>query len=69
MNDAFVRAFMPGTSPLGETIPHPRSRPEVLRTVVGVVDDAVFESQQEGIQPMVYLPSLSLAEGQAGGRR
>ena len=56
VNDAFVRAFMPGTSPVGETIPHPRSRPEVLRTVVGVVDDAVFESQREGIQPMVYLP-------------
>ena len=27
VNDAFVRAFMPGASPLGETIPHPRSRP------------------------------------------
>jgi predicted permease len=56
VNDAFVRAFMPGESPVGETIPHPRSRPEVLRTVVGVVEDAVFESQQEGIQPIVYLP-------------
>jgi putative ABC transport system permease protein len=56
VNDAFVRAFMPGPSALGETIPHPRSRPEVLRTVVGVVDDAVFESQREGIQPIVYLP-------------
>jgi len=56
VNDAFVRAFMPGTSPVGETIPHPRSRPGVQRTVVGVVDDAVFESQREGIQPIVYLP-------------
>lgn len=57
VNDAFVRAFMPGAFPLGETIPHPRSRGgEVLRTVVGVVDDAVFDSQREGIQPIVYLP-------------
>ena len=57
VNEAFVRAFMPGRSPLGETIPHPRSREgEVLRTIVGVVDDAVFDSQREGIQPMVYLP-------------
>ena len=57
MNDAFVRAFMPGRSPLGETIPHPRSRRgEVPRTIVGVVDDAVFDSQREGIQPIVYLP-------------
>src|SRR5688572_14950190 len=57
VNDAFVHAFMPGVSPLGDTIPHPRSRSgEVLRTVVGVVDDAVFDSQREGIQPIVYLP-------------
>ena len=53
VNDAFVRAFMPGTSPVGEAIPHPRFPTEVLRTVVGVVDDAVFESQREGIQPIV----------------
>jgi hypothetical protein len=32
-------AFMVGMSPVGETIPHPRSQPEVLHTVVGVVDD------------------------------
>ena len=57
VNDAFVRAFTPGRSPLGETIPHPRSRRgEVLRTIVGIVHDAVFESQREGIQPIVYLP-------------
>jgi putative ABC transport system permease protein len=63
VNAAFVRAFMPGASPLGESIPHPRSRKgEVLRTIVGVVDDAVFDSQREGIQPIVYLPV-----GQSGG--
>ena len=66
VNDAFVRAFMPGMSPVGETIPHPRSRPEVLRTVVGVVDDAVFESQREGIQPIVYLPVAQSGEGPSG---
>ena len=67
VNDAFVRAFMPGAFPLGETIPHPRSRNgEVLRTVVGVVDDAVFESQREGIQPIVYLPVAQSGGGPAG---
>ena len=66
VNDAFVRAFMPGTSPVGETIPHPRSRPEVLRTVVGVVDDAVFDSQREGIQPIVYLPVAQSGGGPSG---
>jgi putative ABC transport system permease protein len=67
VNDAFVRTFMRDTAPVGETIPHPRSRPEVLRTVVGVVDDAVFESQREGIQPMVYLP-VAQSGGEPGGR-
>jgi putative ABC transport system permease protein len=66
VNDAFVRAFMPGTSPVGETIPHPRSRPEVRRTVVGVVDDAVFDSQREGIQPIVYLPVAQSGGGPSG---
>jgi putative ABC transport system permease protein len=57
VNDAFVRAFTPGRSPLGETIPYPRPRRgEVLRTIVGTVRDAVFDSQREGIQPIVYLP-------------
>jgi putative ABC transport system permease protein len=67
VNDAFVRAFMPGRSPVGETIPHPRSRPEVLRTVVGVVDDTVFDSQREGIQPIVYLP-VAQSGGEPSGR-
>lgn len=57
VNDAFVRAHMPSRSPLGETIPYPRSRKgEVQRTIVGIVDDAVFDSQREGIQAIVYLP-------------
>ena len=57
VNDAFVRAFMPGRAPLGETIPHPSPRKgEALRTIVGTVRDAVFDSQREGIQPIVYLP-------------
>ena len=57
VNQAFVRALLPGRSPLGETIPYPRPRRgEVQRTIVGVVDDAVFDSQREGIQPIVYLP-------------
>ena len=67
VNDAFVRAFLPGASPLGETIPHPRSgRGEVLRTVVGVVGDAVFDSQREGTQPIVYLPVAQSGGGPSG---
>ncbi len=68
VNDAFVRAFIPDRSPLGETIPHPRPRSgEVLRTIVGIVHDAVFDSQREGIQPIVYLPVAQSAGFGPGG--
>jgi predicted permease len=63
VNQAFVRALMPGRSPLGETIAYPRSRRgDVQRTIVGVVDDAVFDSQREGLQPIVYLPMTQAIE-------
>ena len=68
VNDAFVRAFMPGQSPLGATIPHPRPRSgEVRRTVVGVVADTVFDSQREGRDPIVYLPVAQSAGIGPGG--
>jgi putative ABC transport system permease protein len=57
VNEAFVHAIMQDQFPLGETIPYPRSRRgEVRRTIVGVVDDAIFDSQREGTQAIVYLP-------------
>jgi len=68
VNEAFVRALLPGRFPLGETIPYPRARTgDVQRTIVGVVDDAIFESQREGIQPIVYLPiAQAIGSGQGG---
>ena len=67
VNDAFVRAFMLGRVPSRRNDPAP-SFPgrEVLRTVVGVVDDAVFDSQREGIQPIVYLPVAQSGGGPSG---
>jgi len=63
VNESFVRALMPDRFPLGEAIPYFRSRSGGnLRTIVGVVDDAVFESQREGTQPMAYVP-LAQSEG------
>jgi hypothetical protein len=38
----------------------------VHRTIVGVVDDAVFDSQREGIQPIVYLPVTQSGIGPSG---
>jgi putative ABC transport system permease protein len=68
VNEAFVRALMPGRFPIGETIPYPRfQNGEVQRTVVGVVRDAIFDSQREGIQPIVYLPiAQALGNGPNG---
>jgi predicted permease len=56
VNKAFVRALMPDRSVLGEPLPPPRLGRASQRTVVGVVDDVVFESQREGSPAMVYLP-------------
>ncbi|MGH9308452.1 MAG: FtsX-like permease family protein, partial [Vicinamibacterales bacterium] len=57
VNEAFVRTFMPGRSPIGEMVPHPRSRGrELQRTIVGVVADTIFETQRDGIQRIVYVP-------------
>jgi putative ABC transport system permease protein len=57
VNEAFVHAIMQDRFPLGEAIPYPRSRRgEVRRTIVGVVADAIFDSQREGTQAIVYLP-------------
>jgi predicted permease len=68
VNEAFVRGLMPGRFPLGETISHPRSRgSDVQRTIVGVVDDAVFDSQREGIQPIVYLPMAQAVANRPNG--
>ena len=68
VNEAFVRALMPGRLPLGALIPCPRSPgPGVQCTIVGVVDDAIFESQREGIQPIVYLPIAQAVGDQPNG--
>jgi hypothetical protein len=39
----------------------------VQRTIVGVVDDAIVESQWEGIQPIVYLPIAQAVGNEPNG--
>jgi predicted permease len=58
VNQAYVRQFVTDGTPIGArvTCPGPRGSGPVERTIVGVVDDAVFDSQREGTQPMAYLP-------------
>jgi putative ABC transport system permease protein len=69
-------------TPIGALVVGPgrRGSGPVTRTIVGVVDDAVFDSQREGTQPMAYLPlaqtsgmeppgpaAINISLGAAGG--
>jgi putative ABC transport system permease protein len=62
VNEAFVRRFSPGTSPVGRQVrregPPGTHLPPV--EIVGVVRDAVYRSPRETIGPTVYLPLAQL---------
>jgi ABC-type antimicrobial peptide transport system permease subunit len=70
VNQTYVRKFVTTGSPIGTIVDSPAPRGAgpnaggglVQRTIVGVVDDAVFDSQRDGTQPMAYFP-LAQAEG------
>ena len=66
VNQAFVRKFMNGTSPIGHTV---RDRPiaglknkDVPKEIVGVVADAVYRNLREPIPPTLYVPLAQLNE-------
>ena len=63
VNDAYVHKFLPGRSPIGETI---RFLEDTVppKTIVGVVSDAVYVSVRDGVRPTVYIP---LAQREAAG--
>jgi predicted permease len=63
VNAAFVRKFFPDRNAIGRTVANAvrdRGQTQVLKTVVGVVDDAVYRSVRDGVQPMVYAPLAQL---------
>src|SRR6476469_3063056 len=66
VNQAFVRRFMNGASPIGHTV---RDRPvaglkniDVPKQIVGVVADAVYRNLREPIPPTLYVPLAQLNE-------
>jgi putative ABC transport system permease protein len=63
VNDAYVHKFLPGRSPIGESIKFLEDT-DPPRTIVGVVNDAVYVSVRDGVRPTVYIP---LAQHGAGG--
>jgi putative ABC transport system permease protein len=66
VNQAFVRKFMNGASPISHTV---RDRPvagltnnDVPKEIVGVVADAVYRNLREPIPPTLYVPLAQLNE-------
>jgi predicted permease len=61
VNDAFVRKFMAGKNPVGETVGFERGLDKpVVKTVVGVVSDAVYDSVKNEDVPTQYAPLAQL---------
>jgi len=57
VNGAFVRKFLPGRNPIRATVMFERGRDApVPRTVVGLVDDAVYDSLRREDAPTEYVP-------------
>jgi putative ABC transport system permease protein len=63
VNDAYVRKFLRGRNPIGDTITFPEGMGPP-KTIVGVVSDAVYVSVRDGVRPTLYIP---LAQRDAGG--
>lgn len=59
VNQAFARKFFPDKNPLGSSIE--------ARTIVGIVDDAVFATVRSGVRPTLYAPlAQSVGSGPPG---
>ncbi len=67
VNDALVRRFFPGESPLGRRITVGISRaPQVEREIIGVVADVRRWALHQEAQPTVYLPHAQAPTGASG---
>jgi predicted lysophospholipase L1 biosynthesis ABC-type transport system permease subunit len=74
-NESFVRRFLPGRQPVGQTVD---VGPDWSFEVIGVVADAVYRAPRDGMMPTLYLPlaqspqtfpSVALAVAAPPGRR
>jgi putative ABC transport system permease protein len=55
VNDAFVRHYMSGVQPLGQTV-RLGFDASIRYEIVGVVGDAVYTTPREGMLPTMYVP-------------
>jgi putative ABC transport system permease protein len=57
VNEAFVRKFLGDREPLGSSVVHRiGSDKGTQRTVVGIVNDAVYDSLRGGVRPVMFVP-------------
>ena len=69
VNEAYVRKFLPGRNPIGETIRFPDDGTGPPRTIVGVVSDAVYISVRDGARPISLHTAGATRYWRADGRR
>jgi ABC-type antimicrobial peptide transport system permease subunit len=62
VNEAYARKFLPNRNPIGEAARFAHGGQ--TRTIIGVVNDAVYVSVRDGMRPTVYVP---LAQRNPGG--
>jgi predicted permease len=60
VNEAFARKFLRDREPVGATVPFDSPGGPIVKTVIGVVGDAVYNSAREESVPIEYMP---LAQG------
>ncbi len=59
VNEAFVRRFLPGAQPIGQSVslgPRLGFDPGTRHEIVGVIADAVYTAPREGMQSTMYFP-------------
>src|SRR5262249_552209 len=58
VNEAYVRKFMNGASPIGRTVRQAAfpQRPAVTREIVGYVEDAIYRNLRQTIRATIYIP-------------
>jgi predicted permease len=63
VNDAFVRRYFPGESPIGRRIAIGYMSAPVPREIVGVVGDMRMDSYREEAEPQVFMPVAETGTG------
>jgi putative ABC transport system permease protein len=63
VNEAFARRFTGGRNPIGTRVRHPEG---VDRRIVGLVKDAVYESQRTAVPPTLYISFWQDADPPSG---